>query len=121
MDTAKTISTKYLKDHRMKETEIQKTILEALWYNKIFAWRNNNTPIYDQKRKVFRAMPIGSIKGVSDILGIMPDGRFLAIEVKKKGTYASKEQKEFLKNINDNGGLGFVARDLDDLKKYGVL
>lgn len=104
----------------VKETDIQMAILEALWYNKIFAWRNNNTPIFDITKKIYRALPKGSMKGVSDILGIYK-GRFLAIEVKQFGKYASKEQKEFIKNVNDAGGIAFVARSIDDLKTHGII
>lgn len=102
----------------MKETQIQNTILEYLKWKKIYCWRNNNTPIYDPVGKRFRRMPKGSIKGVSDILGILLDGRFFAIEVKVKGKYPSKEQKEFMKSINKNGGVAFVARSLEDVRNY---
>jgi hypothetical protein len=101
----------------MKETDIQNTILEYLQIKKIYCWRNNNTSMYDPTKKVFRAMPKHSIKGVSDILGILPNGKLLAIEVKKKGTYPSKEQKEFIQHINDNGGVAFVARSIEDVDK----
>jgi len=101
-----------------EENAIQSAIMQYLFYNKIFHWRNNNTPIYDVTRKRFRAMPKGAIKGVSDILGILPDGRFLAIEVKKPRSYMSKEQKLFIKNINENGGVAFMARSIDDVKKH---
>ncbi len=102
--------------NKIKETDIQSAILDFLSYNKIFAWRNNNTPVYDPTRKAFRAMPKGSIKGVADILGILSDGRMLAIEVKRPKCYASKVQKEFLTNINNNEGVGFVAKSVDDVR-----
>jgi len=60
------------------------------------------------------------MKGIPDILGILPGGAFLAIEVKKPKpdkTYPSKEQKAFMKRINDDGGIAFVARDVDTVKK----
>lgn len=53
-----------------------------------------------------------------DILGILPDGRFLAIEVKKdsKGK-PSKGQIEFLSTINQSNGVGFVAFSLKCVKE----
>ena len=98
----------------MTEAQIQKQILEYLCAIKIFCWKNHSTGIYDPNRKIFRK--IAAMKGVSDILGVLPNGRFLAIEVKKPGSYPSKEQKKFLKSINENGGLGFVARSFKDVQ-----
>lgn len=97
------------------EREIQNSILEYLQYLKIFSWRNNSIGIYDVKSKTFRSRPKFVIKGVSDILGILPDGRFLAIEVKAKYGVVSAEQQLFLDRINKNGGIGFIARSLDDV------
>ena len=64
-----------------------------------------------------------STKGVSDIIGILPDGRFLAIEVKKEGWQPPKpgtkayehfmEQKKFIDTIRRNGGVGFFANCVD--------
>lgn len=100
-----------------KETDIQNAILEYLWYNKIFAWRNNNTPVYDVGGNRFRRMPKWSMKGVSDILGVLPDGKFLAIEVKRKGAYPSKEQKKFMQGITDSGGRAILARSIEDVRQ----
>ena len=98
-----------------KEGDIQKGILELLFWKGIFAWRNNTTGVYDPTRKSFRKS--NNLLGVSDILGILPDGRFLAIEVKSKVGRVSLEQTTFLENINRNGGLAFVARSISDVEK----
>jgi hypothetical protein len=100
------------------ENDVLQSICQYLWYRKIYFWRNNNTPTFDRKRGIYRSMPKWAIKGVSDILGILPDGRFLAIEVKQPGKYATKEQKAFLAQINAFGGMGFVARSIDDVQKF---
>lgn len=52
--------------------------------------------------------------GVSDILGVIY-GRMLAIEVKKPGGRASKEQMEFIANVNAEGGIAFLAYSLEDV------
>ena len=98
----------------MKEREIQKMILDYLRYQKIFCWKNNSIGIY--KAKTGQYIPIG-MKGVSDILGILSDGRFLAIEVKQEKTKPTDNQKEFINNINKHGGLAFIARSVDDVMK----
>jgi len=57
------------------------------------------------------------IRGISDILGILPDGRFLAVEVKTKKGRVSPEQQVFLDRINALHGVGFVARSIEDVEK----
>lgn len=99
----------------MTESELQKEIVEFLQANDIYIFPTS------QYTKVVKRSHY-SITGVSDLLGIMPDGRFLAIEVKKpyiKGKQqagkASEEQMKFLTEINSRGGIGFVAACLQDV------
>jgi|SRR5579872_2540524 len=95
------------------EHQIQQAILQYLKVRGIFAWRNNTIGVWDSKLGIYRKNT--TIKGVSDILGILPTGRFLAIEVKRKGGIVSDEQLEFNYTINKNGGLAFVAYSIDDV------
>ena len=53
--------------------------------------------------------------GCSDVLGMLRDGRFLAVEVKAPTGRLRPEQALFLERINKAGGLGFVARDCRDV------
>lgn len=90
------------------EKQIKKSILDFLKYKKIFCWN------------VFQTL--GCYRGCSDILGALPDGRILAIEVKKPSGELSREQIVFLENIKANNGIAFVARGIEDvtlnLKEY---
>ena|SRR3990167_437913 len=95
------------------EKEIQSAILEYLRYRKIFAWKQNTAGIMKANGSY---IPAG-MRGVSDIIGILPKGRFLAVEVKRKGKQPTEEQKLFLARISANGGLAFVAWSLDDVIK----
>ena len=54
-------------------------------------------------------------KGSSDILGCLPGGRFLAVEVKTPGGRLSPEQRDFLEMIKGLGGLSMVVRDWREL------
>ncbi len=73
--------------------------------------------VYDQARGAYRTNSgVGACNGVADILGVLPNGRFFAIEVKGKGDKLSDEQVEFISNIIKNGGLAFVAHSLQDAK-----
>ena len=77
------------------EAVIQKEILTFLSLHGLFVFRVNTTGVFDPRRKVFRKLGGFSMKGVADILGILPNGQFLAIEVKT----ASGKQSPFQKNF----------------------
>ena len=98
----------------LKEADFQKAILQFLKLKGFYVWRNQSTGIFNPKGKGF--IPLGQT-GVSDILGILPDGRFLAIEVKKPKGKATPNQIEFLDNINKHKGLGFIAVTVEDVQK----
>lgn len=77
---------------------------------------NNNVGIYDAKIGRYRKNESKhALKGVADILGVLPDGRFLAIEVKKKGGYPTIEQKAFLLNVQERGGVALLVRSIKEL------
>ena len=95
------------------EKQIETEILNALAAVGFFCWKNETTGTYDPVRKVFRKNNNKhKIKGVSDILGII-GGRFLAIEVKSKTGKLSPDQKIFLRRIQDEGGIAFMARSTE--------
>ena len=100
------------------ERDIQRAILQYLKLRKIFAWRNQTTGIYDQKRKTFRANQ--TMKGVPDILGILPGGRFLGIEVKRPGGKLSPEQEQFKIDAIGTGAFYVKATCIEDLKAAGL-
>ena len=54
--------------------------------------------------------------GGSDLIGWTKEGRFLAIEVKAEKGRVSKVQQSFIDTVNRSGGVGIIARSVDDLK-----
>jgi len=54
-------------------------------------------------------------RGCSDVLGMMKDGRLLAVECKAPGGRLRPEQKEFLLLVRRFGGVAFVAHDCRDV------
>lgn len=97
------------------EKDIQAAILQYLRLRNVFAWRNNSgMQLIPNKGGGMRAIRIG-LPGSADILGIMPDGRFLAIEVKRPGKMPTDEQRAFLGQIEANGGVAVVAHSVDDV------
>lgn len=57
--------------------------------------------------------PMGE-KGVSDIIGCH-NGRFLAIEIKTERGRVTPHQQRFIDRVNAAGGIGFVARSIEDV------
>ena len=100
----------------MREKEIENLILEYLKLRNIFAWKNNTMGVYDKNRGTYRKnMNKYAINGVADILGVLPDGKFLAIEVKTPKGKVSPAQQNFLDRVNKENGLAFVARGLEEV------
>jgi hypothetical protein len=63
---------------------------------------------------------LGSTPGIPDIIGIWK-GKFLAIEVKTRLGKLSEQQIQKLDEINQAGGLAFVARNIDDvIEQLGI-
>lgn len=97
----------------IKESDIEKSILEYLELRHIFAWKARTVGIWDAKIKAFRKNK-GYMKGVADILGIYK-GKPLAIEVKTQKGYPSEDQKYFLNKFREEGGIAFIARSIEDV------
>lgn len=97
----------------IKERDIQKGILDYLKLKGIFCWKNSTVGI----AKLNGSFIPAQMTGVSDIIGLLPDGRFLAIEVKRKGNRTTFNQDVFLDNVRRNKGLAIIAFSLDDVTK----
>jgi len=54
-------------------------------------------------------------KGSSDIIGVLPDGRFLAVEVKAAHGRLSSEQSEFIKKVRGMGGVAVITHSVPEL------
>jgi hypothetical protein len=56
-------------------------------------------------------------RGAADVLGILPDGKFLALEIKTGSGRLSRAQAEFIAAVNCRHGVALVVRDrVDDLE-----
>jgi len=96
------------------EKLIEQSIINWLTIRGFYVWKQKTTGTYDPKIRRFRKNP-HMRKGVSDIIGVIPVGRFLAIEVKQPRAYPTKDQKAFMSAINNAGGLAFIARSVEDV------
>ena len=116
------------------EAETQAAILTYLNSRGHFAFRVNTqgVPLWG-KDKTFRGFRPSPMKGVSDIIGIVggvkgigkaravyPRSTFLAIECKAAGKKPTPEQDDFLEEVRKRGGIGIVARSIDDVQAVGL-
>lgn len=92
----------------MTEQAVQKDILSYLKIRGIVAWKNH----IDRRR-----YQVGMV-GAPDIVGYLPGGRFLAIEVKRpKGGSVSAAQDEWIERAMIAGCCAFVARSVDEVRE----
>lgn len=100
------------------EKSLCDAIVEHLNYQGCHVWRTNSGAIpqeYTSKRtgKTSRRMIYMARKGTSDIIGLRPDGRFVAIEVKVPGREKdlTENQIHFLFDILQHHGVAGMATD----------
>lgn len=100
------------------EAAVLSAVLQALSHHKSVAWHQRmNTgagKLMYQDGGTSRFLRFG-FPGCPDIIGQLRDGRFLAVEVKRPSGTLSGEQSQFLKLVQENGGVGFVARRVEDV------
>ena len=97
------------------EQAIQRSILDYLRFKKIMAWKNPTTGVFDPTTRRFRR-GVGPV-GAADIFGLLPGGRFLAIEVKRPGGRIAPHQASWLAQVHAQGALTLVAYSLADVEK----
>jgi hypothetical protein len=109
------------------ETKIQNRILMALSEAGCIVWRNETSGAWvgkvlhkDAKQVTLtdaRMIRFGLAVGSSDIVGVAPCGRFLAVEVKTLTGRATKEQLLFIAAVIKAGGIAGIARSVEDALK----
>jgi hypothetical protein len=79
------------------------------------AWRQNNLAPYDPRQGRFRKF--NGRKGVADVIGILPDGKWFAAEVKAGRDTLSPEQRDFLNSVESSGGFAMCVRDIGEFEE----
>lgn len=97
----------------MKESDIQKQIIDYMKLRGYVVFKHRNVGIFKQDTKQYIPLAFGE-KGISDIIACSPIGQFTAIEVKMPHKKASPEQVEFIINVVRHHGIAFIAHSLDD-------
>lgn len=99
------------------EAEILKAIMQLLKRHPKVAtvWRQNSGTFAMQYGEKTRYVRANTAKGMADIMGVLKDGRTLAIEVKSRIGKIHDHQRAFLLKIHQAGGVAFFARSIEDV------
>jgi hypothetical protein len=98
------------------EKDVQKACLQWLALVGIFAFRVNSGAMTGDYKGKRRFMRFNSAAGCADLLGVLPDGRMLACEIKRPGKVPTEKQKAFLARVQQAGGVALFAVSVDDLR-----
>lgn len=99
------------------EAEILRAIMSLLRRHPRVAqyWRQNSGTFAERNRDgSMRYIRANSQRGMSDIMGVLRDGKTLAIEVKSRTGRMRPGQEEFLATIRQAGGVAGVCRSVED-------
>ena len=99
------------------EAEILRAIIQLLHRHPRVAkvWRQNSGTFQERNRDgTVRYIRANTARGMSDIMGVLRDGRTLAIEVKSRTGRMRPGQEEFLASIRAAGGVAGVCRSVED-------
>jgi len=96
--------------------------LEAPIRDAIYSWLRYSRPrwlVWRDKQPAKKAKCLfPESSGVADVLALTGSGRFIAIEVKRSEKLApSLAQREFLTDVNRNGGLGVCVGSLEEARR----
>ena len=108
-----------LKSIKATEAQIQDAILRYLAVERRVLWAAR---MNSGKGKLLR--PDGTqtwisfgFTGCPDIMGMLRDGRYLAIECKRSGGRVRPEQRQHITQAADHGAVAIIARSLEDVQK----
>jgi hypothetical protein len=117
----------------LPEREVQRAVLQYLERapTVAFAFRLNTASGFLLDATTWKRLLAGAVAraamarfirfafpGASDILGMLTDGRFLAVECKSASGRLTPDQAAFLSRVNQCGGCGFVARSIVDCLQH---
>lgn len=100
------------------ERDILAACLQLLSMRGVFAWRNNSGAVTAAHKGKRRFVRFGGAPGASDILGVLPDGRFLAVECKRPGNRPTAEQQSFLDAVSRLGGAAVWVTSVAELQEF---
>lgn len=103
------------------EKDVQAAVIEYLRLFGAFVVRVNSGAFAGEYKGRKRFVRFNSEPGCSDLLGVLPDGVFLACEVKRPGWKRpaddrEREQADFHERIRERGGVAGFVTGIDDVR-----
>lgn len=106
---------------------LEREVLKAVWHylskHPKVAWVtriNSGGTYFDDTKGGQQFMRFNYKRGMSDIIGQMKTGQFLACECKREGVHLEPHQRDFLNEVRAANGVAFVARSVEDcIKELG--
>jgi hypothetical protein len=98
---------------RVSEREIARTILKHLRSHGVLCFRHE-PHTYNHQLGMHISNPY-DMKGVADIICVLPEGKVAFVEVKTKTGKQSADQVLFKKRVESLGALYIVARSVEDV------
>lgn len=95
----------------MKESDIMRACMLALSESGCLIWRQN---VGTLKNAAGIPIKFGLCVGSSDLIGLTPTGRFLAVEIKTCKGRATPEQLRFIEAVRARGGIAGIARSPEE-------
>jgi hypothetical protein len=103
---------------------LERDVLKAVWkllsHHPKVAWCtriNSGSLMADFGTSGIHPMRLNYKRGISDLIGQLRDGRFLAVECKREGASLMDHQRDFLNEVRKHHGVAFVARCLEDVER----
>jgi len=106
------------KETKRSEANIQGDVMIALSNAGCIIWRNNCGQLPDRTGRPIR-YGVGN-PGGSDLIGIAPDGRLLAVECKTAIGQPTDAQVRFIDAVRAKGGRAGIARSAEDAVKIAL-
>ena len=100
---------------KISERDVVTQIKDGLSALGIYHWRNN-TGFHSLSYKGENRFVRYGKKGLPDILGVLPGGKFLGIECKAPGGKLSADQEFVINEIHNLGGVAFMATSWEDVE-----
>jgi len=85
--------------------------LRYLQRQNVYHWRNSTGAVRIGPGRFMRFGKVGS----SDILGVLPGGKILCVECKAQGGRLTPEQKQFIQDVRDLGGVCLVVKHWQEI------
>jgi len=109
----------------MRESPLQQAVRARAAVLGFYLWRNNTGVLEDERGVPVRfglandSARVNAALKSSDLIGIAPDGRFVAIEVKSpdwRGVRNDREraQETFINLVRRQGGIAGFVRSMED-------